>query len=131
MGGTSKLLIAGFALASSLLFCIDSFAAPIAQLGPEGSQTLDLTEVGEPVSGEMLHSLSGGQGISIDALEILANNMHLNADMTDNQLNSTTTGLNQVSNDAFANASGISTIVQNSGNQVIINNAFILNLQMK
>lgn len=131
MGGTSKLLIAGFALASSLLFTIESFAAPMERLGTDAAQTLELMDIGEPVSGEMLHSLSGGQGISIDAIEILANNMHLNADMKDNQLFSTSTGLNQVSNDAFANASGISTIVQNSGNQVIINNAFILNLQMK
>lgn len=131
MGGTSKLLIAGFALASSLLFVIGSFAAPLEQLSTEAAQTLALMDIGEPVSGEMLHSLSGGQGISIDTIDILANNMRLTADMKDNLLYSTSTGLNQVSNDAFSNASGISTVVQNSGNQVIINNAFILNLQMK
>lgn len=131
MGGASKMLIAGFALANSLLFVPDLVAAPLKQLGTEAAQSRELMDMGDPVSGEMLHSLSGGQGVSIDAIDILANNMQLTANMKDNLLYSTSTGLNQVSNDAFSNASGISTVVQNSGNQVIINNAFILNLHMQ
>ena len=82
-------------------------------------------------SNHVLASLSGKQGMSIDSIDILANNMNLNADMQDNLLFSTNTGINQVTNDAFANASGIFTVVQNSGNQVIINNALILNLQLQ
>ncbi len=71
------------------------------------------------------------KGSSIDSIDSTAGRRELNADMQDNPLFSTNTGFNQVTNDAFANASGIFTVVQNSGNQVIINNALILNLQLQ
>lgn len=128
---TSKLLIVCLALASCTLFTEKLFAGQMDQLTLNTAETMELSQVGDPVSSDVLESLSGGQGMSIDTIDILANNMKLNADMKDNLLYSTNTGINQVSNDAFANASGIFTVVQNSGNQVIINNALILNLQMQ
>lgn len=129
---TAKLLIVGLALVSCTFFTADKlFAGQVDQLTSYTAETMELSQVGAPVSSDVLDSLSGGQSISIDTIDVLANNMKLNADMEGNVLYSTSTGINQVTNDAFANASGISTVVQNSGNQVIINNAFILNLQMQ
>jgi hypothetical protein len=131
MGCTSKLLIVGLALASCTLFSENLFAGQMDQLTTNAAEAGELTDVGAPVSSDVLESLSGGQSMSIDSIDMLINNMNLDADMKDNLLYSATTGMNQVSNGAFANASGISTVVQNSGNQVIINNAFILNVQMQ
>lgn len=91
----------------------------------------DAWDCGPPVSGATLDSLSGGQSLSIDTIDMLLNNMELKAEMKGNLLQNATTGMNGISDEAFAHASGISTVVQNSGNQVIINNALILNLQMK
>jgi len=131
MGRTSKLLIAGLALASCILVPEKSRAEQLERPAPDAAQAHELMDIGEPVSSEVLNSLSGGQGMSIDTIDMLMNNMKLDADLKGNLLYSATTGINQVSDGAFANANGISTVVQNSGNQVIINNAFILNLQMK
>ncbi len=41
------------------------------------------------------------------------------------------TGNNSVSEGSFAGASGFSTVVQNSGNNVLIQNATFINLQVK
>ena len=88
-------------------------------------------DLGTPVSSDILETQSGGQSLTIERIDMLANSMNLNAEMKENLLISSGTGINQVSDNAFGNASGIATVVQNSGNQVIINNAFILNLKMQ
>jgi hypothetical protein len=63
---------------------------------------------------------------------------------TDNHLNQTTatgtvtgntasqinTGTNTISESAFSNSSGIPIVIQNSGNNVLIQNSTILNLQL-
>ncbi|SHO43662.1 hypothetical protein SAMN02745220_00460 [Desulfopila aestuarii DSM 18488] len=85
---------------------------------------------GKPVSGEDLSALSGGQNIDIDNINMLINRMNLNSELENNVLQSTTTGINVLTSGAFANANGISTVIQNSGNQVIINSALILNVRL-
>jgi hypothetical protein len=63
------------------------------------------------------------------------------ADLHVNQNNSTgtvagnvasqlTTGSNNISDGAFANSAGIPIVIQNSGNNVLIQNSTILNLQL-
>ena len=41
-----------------------------------------------------------------------------------------TTGSNSISSNAFANTSGIPIVIQNTGNNVLIQNSTILNLQL-
>ena len=41
------------------------------------------------------------------------------------------TGSNAINEGSFANASGLSTVVQNTGANVLIQNATILNIQFK
>jgi hypothetical protein len=110
-----------------LMVAVLSAGPAVAEKTPASSEW----DFGLPVSGETLDSLSGGQSFSIDTIDLVMNNMDLKAEMTGNLLQNATTGINRISDDAFAHAGGISTVVQNSGNQVIINNALILNLQMK
>lgn len=129
---TTKLLIVGLVLASCTVFTAELFAGQVDQVAPNTEELMELSAVGDPVASDVLETLSGGQSMTtIDTIDILAANMKLNADMKENLLYSASTGINRVSGEAFSNASGISTVVQNSGNQVIINNAFILNLQVQ
>lgn len=95
------------------------------------AETIEISELGDPVSGNTLNGLSGGQSMQIDTIDMLVNNMNVQSDLANNVLYSATTGANVVSNDAFSTASGISTVIQNSGNQVIINSALILNLRVQ
>ena len=41
------------------------------------------------------------------------------------------TGSNAVSDGAFTNSAGLATVIQNSGNNVLIQNSIIVNVQMK
>jgi hypothetical protein len=41
------------------------------------------------------------------------------------------TGANTITDGAFANSSGLPMVIQNTGNNVIIQNSTILNLQLK
>ncbi len=90
-----------------------------------------ISEFGEPLSSNTLDSLSGGEDLQIGNIDMLLNNMNLRSQMEENRLVSTATGANVISNDAFSNANGISTVIQNTGNQVIINSALILNLRVQ
>lgn len=51
--------------------------------------------------------------------------------VTNNHASNLTTGTNWVTEGSFANAGGFSTVVQNTGNNVLIQNATIINLQVQ
>lgn len=70
-----------------------------------------------------------GLGGSADFLQL--NDMNLDADLSDNVVHSSFNGDNTISNGAFSEASGFATVIQNSGNHVIIQNATIVNLTME
>ena len=59
---------------------------------------------------------------------IQINRNSLNARLDNNQAIHTFSGDNIISNDAFSGASGLTTAIQNSGNNVIIQDATILNV---
>jgi hypothetical protein len=50
--------------------------------------------------------------------------------VTDNVASQLTTGSNTISENSFSNSSGIPIVIQNSGNNVLIQNSTILNLQL-
>lgn len=55
----------------------------------------------------------------------------LKGSLYDNSALDTVTGGNFVTGGALAGSSGFSTVIQNSGNNVLIQNAMILNLQVQ
>lgn len=59
------------------------------------------------------------------------NLMDVKASLEENLAIDTFNGSNYITGDAFGHASGLPVAVQNSGNNVIIQNAFILNLDVK
>lgn len=83
------------------------------------------TSLGEPVSDQTLAQFRGGYDVNT------INQQDLNAALNDNQAYNNITGTNQISGQAFSGASGVPTVIQNSGNNVIIQNATILNVQVR
>jgi hypothetical protein len=55
----------------------------------------------------------------------------LNAKLFDNAAIGNVTGHNTITEGAFAGASGLPTVIQNSGNNVIIQSGTVLNLTVK
>lgn len=89
-----------------------------AETPPQESPTF-----GPPTSNEALGVMTGGS-------DTTHNNNTLNATMSEADARRNITGTNVISSDALSNASGIPTVIQNSGNNVIIQNATIVNLRM-
>ena len=76
-----------------------------------------------PVSDATLAQYRGGH--------IETNTNNLDGQFYNNQAIANVTGSNLVTGSSFAGASGLSTIIQNSGNNVLIQNATILNLRVQ
>jgi hypothetical protein len=78
---------------------------------------------GPAVPSPALESLRGGASNTF-------NDMQLTGTTASNTANNVQTGTNSISAGSFANLNGIPIVVQNTGANVLIQNAVILNLQM-
>lgn len=76
-------------------------------------------EFGQPVDPGALGALRGGY----DAAE---NSIDVDGTVDGNTANGVIAGANTISDGAFAHASGLSTVIQNSGSNVLIQNAMIV-----
>ena len=56
------------------------------------------------------------------------NQNSIQATMSDTSANNTTTGFNVIDNGAFTNAGGLISVIQNTGNNVIIQDSTIVNV---
>ncbi|MEM5429586.1 hypothetical protein [Cupriavidus oxalaticus] len=63
--------------------------------------------------------------------EVTVNDMRLHGTVAENAAWDVVTGTNRITEGAFANAAGIPTAIQNSGNNVLIQNATIVNVQFR
>jgi hypothetical protein len=63
--------------------------------------------------------------------DIVSNNARLSGVVSNNSASQLTTGANIIQSNSFANASGIPVVIQNSGANVLIQNATVINLQLK
>ncbi|MFL1456431.1 hypothetical protein ACJO5Y_18470 [Marinobacter sp. GN3S48] len=80
----------------------------------------------EPLSADQLSDASGRQGIP---LQWQINDNQQNASVSDNMLSgNVVTGDNTISDHAFDNMSGIATVIQNTGNQVVIQDSTQINI---
>ncbi|WP_097459109.1 hypothetical protein [Mangrovitalea sediminis] len=80
--------------------------------------------LGKAVPDTLLADKRGGH-------ETTFNTNELNAKLYENQAIANVTGTNTISTSAFSGMSGYATVVQNSGNNVIIQNATILNVKLQ
>ena len=76
------------------------------------------------VSDELLDASRGGADLEL-------NKIRSDGMVRDNQAYNLTTGSNLITEGAFGGASGFSTVIQNSGNNVLIQNSTIINLHMQ
>jgi hypothetical protein len=85
-------------------------------------------------AGEMFGSVAvDNQDLSISrgGAEVTLNDLKSNGLVSQNQASNLVTGSNFVTDGSFAGAAGFSTVVQNSGNNVLIQNATIINLRVQ
>lgn len=80
--------------------------------------------MGPAMSADKLGDYRGGT-------EIVSNDMQLSGTVGRNSATNVTTGMNTINGGAFTNASGLPTVIQNTGANVLIQNATIVNVQMK
>ena len=76
----------------------------------------------QPVDAKTLSGYRGGA--------LVRNDMTLNGTTDNNSAHRVTTGDNSIESGSFSNMSGIPIVVQNSGANVLIQNAVILNVTM-
>lgn len=80
----------------------------------------------EPMSAEQLESANGRQGVPV---QWQFNDSRQNASISDNVLSGPViTGDNRITDHAFENMSGIATVIQNTGNQVVIQDSTQINI---
>jgi len=77
----------------------------------------------KPMAAAALAAKRGGDRVFNDA--------QLKGVVADNQASNLTTGMNVISDGAFSGSAGLSTVIQNSGNNVLIQNSTIVNVQLK
>jgi len=63
--------------------------------------------------------------------DTVLNDTKLNGDVANNSATNVTTGSNTIDAGSFANMSGIPVVIQNSGANVLIQNATVINLQFQ
>lgn len=106
----------------SILMSVLGLCIGVAQAG-----ALETKKWGHPVAPAQLDAQRGGTDIG----PVTINTNMLNAKLFDNSAVDNVTGKNTITGGAFAGASGLPTVIQNSGNNVIIQNGTVLNLTVK
>lgn len=80
-------------------------------------------DLGAPVSQAALDEQRGGDD------EIVNNVIRITGEVTENTATQVVTGANNITEGSFANSSGITSVVQNTGANVLIQSATIVNVQ--
>jgi len=80
-------------------------------------------DLGAPVSQSTLDEQRGGDE------EIVTNVITITGEVTDNTAENVVTGANSIQEGSFSNASGITSVVQNTGANVLIQSATIVNVK--
>ncbi len=79
----------------------------------------------EAVNADELEGEHGKSGLN---LQFQVNDSQQNAVLTDNVLTNSVTGDNSISDNALSGASGITTVIQNTGNQVVLQANTMVNI---
>ena len=100
-------------------------APPVAAAVPNGAdESGSAIGLGAAIDGSKLDQYRGGS-------DVVINDMKLNGAVKDNIATNVSTGTNSITDGAFSNASGLPIVIQNSGANVLIQNATVVNVQLK
>lgn len=105
--------LSGWSLANS---------ATLSEIPQVRSTTVSSFE--DPIESNRLDSYRGG-------FDLVKNDMKLLGSVANNSAEHVWSGNNVIADGAFSNASGFPMVVQNSGSNVLIQNATIVNVQLK
>lgn len=105
---------------ASTLAIVSILAATAAQADDSA-----MAGLGAPIGTATLETQRGGADIKV----LNANN--LDGTASNNSATNVVTGNNVITGGSFSGTVGVPIVVQNSGNNVLIQNATIINLQMK
>jgi hypothetical protein len=101
---------------------VAAVSVPVMVAAPSPSIRSDNdASFGVAMSAEQLEAHRGG--------EMVFNNMNLTGTVADNTARGVATGSNAITAGSFANSSGLPTVIQNTGANVLIQNATILNVR--
>lgn len=84
----------------------------------------DVAGFGVPLASQKLAELRGG-------FETVNNDMQLSGSVANNSAANVTSGNNYISDGSFSNMTGLPVTIQNSGSNVLIQNATIVNVQFQ
>jgi len=90
---------------------------------------MDTFEEGGTLSDEELNSQRARENIQVESITI--NDQDQDGDVTDNVAIGNTNGDNLINGEAFSNSSGFLSTVQNTGNNVLIQNSTIINVSVE
>ena len=130
----AAIILFGSTLVSRVSNAEQASPAPV-QNHSQDQSLLDVSHFGQALPSDKLGALSGQAAVSVNKLDMMLSNANLNGYQNDNALNvgdrsTFETGYNSVTGNAFAGSNGFATIIQNSGNQVLIQNDLIVNVNM-
>jgi len=103
---------------------------------PQKTDTVDVADLGRAIPATDLEQQTGRNDVNMTMgdISVFDNDLNQFANGYGNKIDNSgtiNTGWNIVKDNAFSNASGIASLIQNTGNQVIIQNSLILNLLTK
>lgn len=111
---------------SGLLLALGMAQAAMAADAPAseavaGAQSQPVTGMGQALGSDTLAAMRGGE-------DTTSSEVVIGGDVTGNTADHVVSGDNTIHDGAFANAAGINTIIQNSGNNVLIQNGAAVNV---
>jgi hypothetical protein len=109
---------------AAILCTAPAYGDPSAQAG-ETERAARIHLFDHAVTEAQLAERRGG------AADVRINDITSRGAVSENEARNLTTGSNIISDGAFTSASGLPIVVQNSGNNVLIQNSTILNLNLK
>ena len=119
---TCGLLVLAFASSAEDGIATGAAQAPVLVLESPAPElpVVAVSELGHAVAVDRLSALRGGDGSQTENL------INVDGSVDDNTAHHITSGTNSIADGAFSNASGINTVIQNSGSNVLIQNAMIV-----
>lgn len=111
-------------MAAAALVALPALVMAAPPQVPAQAQTDTNTAFGVPTPEAELAQYRGAQNATF-------NLQSTRGQVDNNRAINTVSGTNELSGQAFSNASGLSSVIQNSGNNVVIQNATIVNVTMQ
>lgn len=99
-------------------------AAPSASVAPPQAAARPIAGWGSPTQQAALSGSRGGA-------DTVSNDARLSATVSNNTATNVTTGNNVIDGGSFANMTGLPMVIQNTGANVLIQNATVINLQLR